>query len=255
MEARFLGIFRADGFERDATQGSDTVALADLDAFALPRAYRRGDGTLPNAVVEAGLEQHGLMLHYRDTMDHFAEFLRTPREIGTVTPSSKSLVTAMVDWIEWDRIEVAVEYGPGKGAITGGILQRLRRPATFFAVERNASLAASFRKKFPDVTLYENSVVNIAAICNEHGVSKIDSVISSLPWATFSEEQQDLYLDEMLKKMSPGAQFVSFAYLVGLPFASGRRFRRRLEDHFSSVETSDIVWKNFPPAVVYRCRK
>ena len=188
-------------------------------------------------------------------MDHFAEFLRTPREIGTVAPSSKSLVTAMVDWIEWDRVEVAVEYGPGKGAITGEILQRLRRTATFFAVEQNASLASSFRKEFPDITLYEDSVENIAAICDEHGVSKIDSVISGLPWASFSDEQQDHYLDEMLNKMPAGAQFVSFAYLVGLPFASGRRFRRCLDNHFTSVETSEIVWKNFPPAVVYRCRK
>ena len=205
--------------------------------------------------MEARLEQHGLMLHYRDSMDHFAEFLRTPREIGTITPSSKSLVAAMVDWIEWDRVEVAVEYGPGKGTITGEILESVRRTATFFAVERNPFFAASFRKKFPDVTLYEDSVENIAAICVEHGVSKIDCVISGLPWASFSDEQQDHYLDEMLKKMPPGAQFVTYAYVIGLPLSSGRRFRERLDDRFTSVETSEIVWKNFPPAVVYRCRK
>jgi len=188
-------------------------------------------------------------------MDHFAEFLRTPREIGTIIASSKSLVAAMVDWIEWDRVEVAVEYGPGKGAITREILQRLRRRTTFFAIELNASFAASFRTALPDVRLHEESVENIAGICAERGVTKIDCVISGLPWATFSDEQQDRYLDEMLKKMPPGAQFVSFAYLVGLPFASGRRFRRCLDNHFTSVETSEIVWKNLPPAVVYRCRK
>ncbi len=188
-------------------------------------------------------------------MDHFAEFLRTPREVGTVTESSKSLVTAMVDWIEWHRVDMAVEYGPGKGIITGEILQHLRPAATFFAIERNASFATSFRESFPNVTLYHDSVENIAAICDEHGVSKIDSVISGLPWASFSDEQQDHYVAEMLKKMPPGAQFVTYAYVVGLPLTSGRRFRRCLDDHFTSVETSEIVWKNFPPAVVYRCRK
>ena len=189
-------------------------------------------------------------------MDHFAEFLRTPREIGTISPSSKSLVAAMVDWVDWNRVEVAVEYGPGKGAITKEIVQRVRRGrTTFFAIELNASFATSFRKAFPDVSLHEDSVGNIAAICAEHGVTKIDCVISGLPWATFSDEQQELYLHEMLKKMPRGAQFVSFAYLVGLPLTSGRRFRRRLDDVFTSVETSEIVWKNFPPAVVYRCRK
>jgi len=199
--------------------------------------------------------QHVVMLQCRAAMDHFAEFLRTPRETGTIIASSKSLVAAMVDWIEWDRVEVAVEYGPGKGAITREILQRLRRRTTFFAIELNASFAASFRTALPDVRLHEESVENIAGICAEHGVTKIDCVISGLPWATFSDEQQDRYLDEMLKKMPPGAQFVSFAYLVGLPLTSGRRFKRRLDDVFTSVETSEIVWKNFPPAVVYRCRK
>ena len=188
-------------------------------------------------------------------MDHFAEFLRAPRTIGMVTPSSKNLAAAMVDWIEWDRVEVAVEYGPGTGAFTEEIMQRMHRTATFFAVEQNALFAASFRQTLPEITLYEDSVENIAAICAEQGVSAIDAVISSLPWASFPDEQQDLYLDEMLKQMPPGAQFVSFAYLVGLPLASGRRFRQHLDDHFTSVETSEIVWKNFPPAVVYRCRK
>ena len=188
-------------------------------------------------------------------MDHLAEFLRTPREIGTVVPSSKSLVSAMVEWIDWDNTNVAVEYGPGKGVMTGEVLKRLSPGANFFAIELNALFAAAFRENFPDVALYEESVENIASICDRQGVSQLDSVISSLPWATFSEEQQELYLDEMLKKMRTGAQFATFAYIVGLPLASGRAFRRRLDERFASVVTSETVWKNFPPAIIYRCRK
>jgi phospholipid N-methyltransferase len=35
----------------------------------------------------------------------------------------------------------------------------------------------------------------------------------------------------------------------------GRRFRRLLEANFSRVIATEIVWRNLPPAFVYRCEK
>ena len=188
-------------------------------------------------------------------MDHLTEFLRTPRDIGTVAPSSQALATAMVEWVDWDRVDVAVEYGPGTGVFTSEILSHVRSDAVFFAVEANATFATAFRKSFPGVKLYEDSVGNIGRISSQQGVSKIDCVVSGLPWATFSGTQQDRYLDEMVAMMPDGSQFATFAYLHGLPLISGRRFRARLDSHFANVETSETVWKNFPPAIVYRCRR
>ena len=45
------------------------------------------------------------------------------------------------------------------------------------------------------------------------------------------------------------------AYLQGLMFPNGQRFRRLLGEVFRGVEISPVVWKNIPPAFVYRCRK
>jgi len=161
----------------------------------------------------------------------------------------------MVEWVDWERAGVVVEYGPGTGVFTHEIVQHVRPDATFFAVEANEAFAAAFRESFPDILLYEDSVENIGAICDQRQVSTIDCIVSGLPWAAFSEQKQDLYLDEMLRKMADGGQFSTFAYLQGLVLPSARRFRHRLEETFTSVETSDTVWKNLPPALVYRCRK
>ena len=188
-------------------------------------------------------------------MDYLTQFLKKPRDVGTIAPSSPELAHAMVEWVDWDGADVVAEYGPGTGVITNEILRCLKNGATFFAVEANETFARTFRESFPEVTLFEDSVENIDAICNGLGVEHLDCVVSGLPWASFPELKQDLYLDPMIEKMPDGAQFVTFAYLQGLVLPAARRFRARLDELFTSVETSETVWKNLPPAIVYRCRK
>ena len=50
----------------------------------------------------------------------------------------------------------------------------------------------------------------------------------------------------------PGGRFATFAYLQGLLVPPGQKFRRRLDDYFTRVERSRVVWWNLPPAFVYR---
>lgn len=48
----------------------------------------------------------------------FYKFLRSPAQIGSVTPSSKFLARAMVQSICWDKVNSVAEPGAGTGAIT-----------------------------------------------------------------------------------------------------------------------------------------
>ena len=54
--------------------------------------------------------------------------------------------------------------------------------------------------------------------------------------------------------LAPGGVFATFAYVQGTVLPAGKRLRALLEDRFAAVETSPVVWRNAPPAVVYRCR-
>jgi phospholipid N-methyltransferase len=180
------------------------------------------------------------------------EFVSKPHEIGAIVPSSPVLAREVVDSIDWDRVSVVAEYGAGLGAVTEAILTKTEG-RDFFAIELNEFYADRFSRMFPHVRLYRDSVANIESIRETHGVDSIDCVISSLPWANFSQEMQDELLDATLRVMSPRGQFVTFAYLHGLVLPTGRRFRRKLGARFRSVERSRIVWRNTPPAVVYHC--
>jgi phospholipid N-methyltransferase len=180
------------------------------------------------------------------------EFVSKPQEIGAIVPSSPALAREVVRSIDWDRVAVAVEYGPGLGAITGEILTRTRGK-DFFAIELNEAYADRFRRNFPDVPLYRDSVANVVAIAAEHGVEAIDCVVSGLPWANFSDAIQDELLDATFRVLREGGQFVTFAYMHGLALPAGRRFRDKLTRRFRKLDRSPVVWRNTPPAVVYHC--
>ncbi len=180
------------------------------------------------------------------------EFVSKPQEIGAIVPSSPALARAVVHSIDWDQVRVAVEYGPGLGAITAEILTRTEGKE-FFAIELNEAYADRFRRSFPQVRLYHDSVANVAAIVAEHGVTTVDCVISGLPWAIFSDAVQDELLDATFQVLREGGQFVTFAYMHGLALPAGRGFRKKLRGRFRKLDRSPVVWRNTPPAVVYHC--
>lgn len=190
----------------------------------------------------------------RSAVNFLKEFVTNPQEIGAITPSSEELARALAGSIDWDRVRVAAEYGPGLGSITAAILERVD-DQDFFAIELNQAYAEALGKQFPTLAVYCDSVANIEAIAQTHGARVIDAVVSSLPWANFSEELQEELLDATMDVLAPDGQFATFSYVHGLVLKSGVRFREKLEARFGSVEKSDVVWRSVPPAVVYHCQR
>jgi len=180
-------------------------------------------------------------------------FLRNPGKVGAIAPSSAGLVHMMVDWFDWDRIRNVVEFGPGTGVFTEAINERLHPDSTFFAIERSAEMAAATKQRCPNVTIYEDSVTNVANLCEKESIEKIDAVICGLPWASFSDSLQTEIMESMLGVLAPDVQFATFAYWQGVALPAGIRFSRRLRQTFSTVQRSPTVWRNLPPAFVYRC--
>ncbi|MGB7344685.1 MAG: methyltransferase domain-containing protein [Pirellulaceae bacterium] len=188
-----------------------------------------------------------------DTLTFLKTFLRHPTQVGAIAPSGASLVRTMVEWFDWENSRAVVEFGPGTGVFTQAIQTKLHPDANFFAIERSPELAQATRTLCPGVQVYEDSVTNVAQLCDQQGVDQIDSIICGLPWASFSDELQTEIMETMLAKLKPGGQFATFAYWQGVVLPAGLRFSKRLNASFSSVEKSRTAWRNLPPAFVYRC--
>ncbi len=192
---------------------------------------------------------------WREQRDFLLQFLFRPTGVGAIAPSSRHLARAMVDWIDWAEVAGVIEYGPGTGAFTADILARLPAGAKFVALEINPTFCEALQRRFPELRLHQRSVREVPQVCQLEGIAQVDAVLCGLPWAAFSHRDQVDYLDALFRVLKPGGQFVTFAYLQGLLLPAGRRFRRRLDEYFSTVESSRTVWRNLPPAIVYRCRR
>ena len=92
-------------------------------------------------------------------------------------------------------------------------------------------------------------------LLEQTGQTHADVILSGLPWASFPNWLQDEILNAILVSLPEGGSFATFAYLQGMLLPAGIRFRKKLNSFFRKVETSPVVWRNIPPAFVYRCHK
>jgi phosphatidylethanolamine/phosphatidyl-N-methylethanolamine N-methyltransferase len=182
-------------------------------------------------------------------------FLRNPTQIGAIAPSSAVLAECITSEIDIERAGSVVEYGVGTGVFTRAILRKLAPEASYCGFEIDPELAARFRRDFPGVNLSTEDVVHAPRVLAEAGIAQADCIVSGLPWAAFPEQTQRRILSSTMAILAPAGHFATFAYLQGVILPAGKRFRRLLDEHFAVVERSRVVWRNLPPAFVYRCRK
>lgn len=191
----------------------------------------------------------------RDRARFLAAFVKRPFDTGSITPSSAQLAEAMVEGMELCHADTVVELGPGTGPFTHRIQEQLKPGACLLCFEINPEMAEALRHAFPKVRVVNDSIENLAHHLKEAGRDGVDAVVSGLPWAAFSPDRQQRLLDATVAPMKPGARFTTFAYSHAAWMPPARKFRELLDSRFSEVETSKVVWRNVPPAFVYRCRK
>ncbi len=190
----------------------------------------------------------------RDRAHFLAAFVRRPFHTASITPSSRYLASAMVEGMDLAQARTVVELGPGTGVFTRFIERELRPEARLICLEINPELARAVAERFPRAEVVNDSAENLGRHLGPSG-PEVDCVISGLPWVILSAEEQRRLLDPAVSALRPGGGFATFAYSHAAWLPAGRRFRKMLESSFSVVDVSARVWRNIPPAFVYRCRK
>ncbi len=148
-----------------------------------------------------------------------------------------------------------LELGPGTGVVTREILESKQENATVLAIERSQDFANELARQYPQVHVVAGCASRLRHHSRQQGWDGADCIVSALPWTNFADELQERILREVSTFLRDDGVFVtiSCAGLHLLP--QGRRFRRLLASLFSTVERSDIILRNIPPAFIYRCSK
>ena len=193
----------------------------------------------------------------RSRMRHtiLGQFLAKPFTTGAICASSPELAKMITEDIGIEKAKCVVELGPGTGAVTSFIAEAVPTKSTFFAVELNHNMYIALKRRFPKLKVYQDCASNLPMLLDKEGFKHADTIISGLPWASFSDELQEEILNAIVAALPKGGTFATFAYIQGTLLPSGRNFKRRLRKHFSKVEKSKVVWMNIPPAFVSRCWK
>ena len=182
-------------------------------------------------------------------------FLRHPRAVGALVPSSRWLAGRMTEGMGLAEAETVVEVGPGTGPFTAAVVRELRPGALFLAVELDPLLARTLAEKFPGVQVINDSAEHLLRHLSSRGRRSADTILSSLPWAAFPADLQGRLLGAIVEALRPGGRFATFAYVHAMWFPAARRFSRLLRSRFTKVARSRVVWRNLPPAIVYRGEK
>lgn len=177
---------------------------------------------------------------------------RAPTAVGAVAPSSPALAAMMVRCADIRPGHVVVELGAGTGPMTRA-LRAAHPDVPLLSLEPDPGLAAAARASATGAEVVEAFAQDLPALLAERGWGPADRVVSSLPFAAWSEDLQEAVFRGILEAMAPRARFVTFTYAHSPWLAAGRRARQRLQASFARVEVSPIVWCNLPPAFVYVC--
>lgn len=170
------------------------------------------------------------------------QMLRRPHEVVALAPSSGALCAEMVAELTPTAGPV-IELGAGTGTITRAILERGIAPETLHSIEINADFCAALRARHPTVNVHDISACDVGKL----GLKQVQAVISGLPLLSMPLALQRDILMGSFSQLAPGGCFVQFTYGPQPPVAHPLRTSLGL-----SWRVSDRIWRNIPPARVYR---
>jgi phospholipid N-methyltransferase len=191
----------------------------------------------------------------RENLSFFTTFLKHPFSVGAVAPSSRRLGFRMLEGMDLDSARTVVELGPGTGAFTRVILDRIPTEARYLALELNERFAERLRERYRQIHVVHDSAERLGEHLEALGESRADCIFCGLPWASFTPGLQGRILHAVVENLAPGGRFATFAYVHAAWLPTARRFHRLLRDGFRSVRPSRVVWRNLPPAFVYHCER
>jgi phospholipid N-methyltransferase len=175
-------------------------------------------------------------------------FIKHPVMVGSIIPSSDTLIDHMLSRVEWDKVTLFVEYGPGVGTFCRPVLKRMRGDATLIAIDTNPDFIDYLARDIADSRFKPvlGSAADVEAIVAAHGFDSADHVVSGLPFSTLPDGVGPAIAAATHRVLKPGGTFLVYQYR--------RRARDFLAPHFADIDGA-VEWINVPPCFLFWATK
>ncbi|MDB5665455.1 class I SAM-dependent methyltransferase [Cypionkella sp.] len=180
-----------------------------------------------------------------EAMLFLRQFISNPLQVSSVAPSSRWLARAMAQSLGPTSGRV-VEFGPGTGVLTQGILAAGVAAKDLTLFEMSPDFTKLLRQKFPDVTVH-NAPAQSAVTSVQPGVS---AVISGLPLLSMPLAVRESIVKAAFDILAPDGVYVQFTYGSKPPLSLEQLAQLGLK-----VSERPKVWLNIPPARVFHFRR
>ena len=182
-----------------------------------------------------------------DKWTFFRAFLRSPRVIASVIPSSTFLQRRVISVADPASARVVVELGAGTGVITRSLLRAMDADANLLVIERTAVFVRNLQRiKDHRLDIVHGCASSIGEEMNSRDLLPADAVISGIPFTTLPDELASKIIDAVYDALRPGGRFIAY------------QFTSRVADHaWPVMGTPEIQheFRNVPPLRVFVWRK
>lgn len=173
-----------------------------------------------------------------------AEFIRDPAKVGSAFPATERLVHRVLEPLNWPRIGVLVEFGPGTGRFTSAALARMRRGSRLIAIEPGGEFVDHLQSSIRDPRLFvvRGLAQDVAKILNDHSLLQVDCIVSGIPFSTLDHAVGAQIAEVSASVLSPQGIFAAYQMRTSV--------KPLLRRYFYSVR-SRYEWRNIPPCNLY----
>ncbi len=174
----------------------------------------------------------------------FKGFLKHPVMVGSIIPSSDTLIRHMLRPVDWNKAKLFVEYGPGVGTFSSHILNRLAPDSTYIAIDLNPDFIDYLTTTITDnrFRAIHGSAADVEQIVRDSGFDGADYVLSGLPFSTLPEGVGPAIAAATERVIRPGGAFLVY------------QFRARVKDflipYFQRIDAEFEGW-NMPPCFLF----
>lgn len=180
-----------------------------------------------------------------DTLLFLRQMISRPLQVSAIAPSSRFLAKAMARDLGPQTGRV-VEFGPGTGRLTRGILNAGVKPQDLTLFEMNPTFVSHLKGSFPGVTVHLAG----AETCPQLVEQGVGAVVSGLPLLTMPAELRQTIVGAAFQILAPGGIYVQFTYGPRPAMSDAE-----LEALGLTWEQTAFVGLNFPPARVHTFRR
>lgn len=182
------------------------------------------------------------------SIDFFRGFLKDPRQVGSVIPSSRFMERSIIEFSRLDDARVVVELGPGTGGTTRALLRAMRSDARLLAIDLDPAFTEIVAAiDDPRLIAHTGSAAALSEILKQHGLAGADAVISGIPFSTMPASVGAGILESVRDSLSADGVFVAYQFRAEVA--------RLAEGVFGPARRSAPVPLNIPPMRIWQWGK